>query len=454
VNPIQMDWYKLDLPKEYDTIKNQLEEILHGYLKQLHYMKFFLNTPIQRISKMDLISFGNKLRSYIDNPNLENERKSYYFSAISLQAASLSLMHAMELLTTQEIETFLNFLNKLEENPSRYAQKIVDDSRFKKIRGMTELYSNVNHSKMNKLRDIVLEELESNKDSKIIAFTQYRGTASKIVGNLQTLPGVRPIRFVGQSSNSEDTGLSQNEQAEIIDDFRFGKHNVLVATSIAEEGLDIPSVELVIFYEPIPSEIRYIQRKGRTGRKKFGKVKILITQETLDEAYFYASLKRTRQMKAIVSNLEKDLKLSLNRTPLKKPTKITITEKFTGIKKKIKPRKNKYIKPETANVDPNDFDVEIQDGKVKELTIKKSERPSQILKNFKPTKTKGLNNAVNWVMRRSTECDNGDGIDIDEFLKISTLEGFDPELILAAISKLITEGLLYQPDSLKISVVQ
>ena len=46
----------------------------------------------------------------------------------------------------------------------------------------------------------------------------------------------------------------------------------LVATSIAEEGLDIPEVDLVVFYEPIPSEIRYIQRRGRTGRKTAGNV--------------------------------------------------------------------------------------------------------------------------------------------------------------------------------------
>jgi ERCC4-related helicase len=54
--------------------------------------------------------------------------------------------------------------------------------------------------------------------------------------------------------------MSQEEQSAVLESFRNGEFDVLVATSIAEEGLDIPEVDLVVFYEPIPSEIRYIQR--------------------------------------------------------------------------------------------------------------------------------------------------------------------------------------------------
>lgn len=65
--------------------------------------------------------------------------------------------------------------------------------------------------------------------------------------------------------------MSQREQEEIIQRFRDGDFNVLVATSVAEEGLDIPSTDMVIFYEPVPSEIRSIQRRGRTGRTRTGR---------------------------------------------------------------------------------------------------------------------------------------------------------------------------------------
>ena len=75
---------------------------------------------------------------------------------------------------------------------------------------------------------------------------------------------------------------------------------MLVATSIGEEGLDIPSVDTVIFYEPIPSEIRNIQRKGRAGRIKFGQVVILVTRGTKDETYLMISRFRERRMRDLV----------------------------------------------------------------------------------------------------------------------------------------------------------
>ncbi|HIH19121.1 TPA: DEAD/DEAH box helicase family protein [Candidatus Micrarchaeota archaeon] len=75
--------------------------------------------------------------------------------------------------------------------------------------------------------------------------------------------------------------------------------------SIGEEGLDIPSVDTVVFFEPIPSEIRSIQRRGRAGRLKAGRVVVLITTATRDEAYFYSSRKKEENMKRIVGRMQK-----------------------------------------------------------------------------------------------------------------------------------------------------
>ena len=102
--------------------------------------------------------------------------------------------------------------------------------------------------------------------------------------------------------------MSQEEQSAVIKSFRNGEFDILVATSIAEEGLDIPEVDLVVFYEPIPSEIRYIQRRGRTGRKSSGCVIILAAKDTIDERYLYASKRRMEKMKQILSSLNATLK--------------------------------------------------------------------------------------------------------------------------------------------------
>ena len=104
-----------------------------------------------------------------------------------------------------------------------------------------------------------------------------------------------------------DTGLSQKQQKKIIEDFSEGKINVLCATSIGEEGLDIPEVNAVIFYEPVPSAIRKIQRAGRTARLMRGKIIMLITKGTRDETFYYVSRSKERKMHEAIKETKEDL---------------------------------------------------------------------------------------------------------------------------------------------------
>jgi len=145
------------------------------------------------------------------------------------------------------------------------------------------------------------------KRLKALVFTHYRDTARNVV-EILTENGIKASRFVGQAKRELDIGMSQEEQSAVLELFRNGEFDVLVATSIAEEGLDIPEVDLVVFYEPIPSEIRYIQRRGRTGRKSSGCVIILAAKDTIDERYLYASKRRMEKMKQILSSISVTLK--------------------------------------------------------------------------------------------------------------------------------------------------
>ena len=147
----------------------------------------------------------------------------------------------------------------------------------------------------------------TSKRPKALVFTHYRDTARKVV-EILTENGIKASRFVGQAKREIDIGMDQDEQSAILQSFRDGEFDVLVATSIAEEGLDIPQVDLVVFYEPIPSEIRYIQRRGRTGRKSSGSVIILAAKDTIDERYLYASKRRMEKMKQILSTIHMTLK--------------------------------------------------------------------------------------------------------------------------------------------------
>ena len=122
-----------------------------------------------------------------------------------------------------------------------------------------------------------------------------------IVEELSKLSRAKPVRFVGQGSREGDKGMTQKQQKEILNRFREGEFNILVATSVGEEGLDIPSTDIVIFYEPVSSAIRLIQRRGRTGRNRPGEVFIFVTKESRDEAALWSSRGKEQKMQDLFS---------------------------------------------------------------------------------------------------------------------------------------------------------
>ncbi|MBI2046560.1 hypothetical protein HYT26_00145 [Candidatus Pacearchaeota archaeon] len=158
---------------------------------------------------------------------------------------------------------------------------------------------------------MVEQDITKNSNAKIIVFAQYRDTLVKICKTMNEIQGVSAKVFVGQAKRGktgEETGLSQKEQQEMIKEFSMGKINVLCASSIGEEGLDIPEVNAVVFYEPIPSAIRKIQRAGRTARLVKGKLIILLTKKTLDESYYWAAFHKEKRMYSAIKGLKEEMK--------------------------------------------------------------------------------------------------------------------------------------------------
>ena len=163
------------------------------------------------------------------------------------------------------------------------------------------------HTKVGAVRRLVLERLRRDIDSRVIIFATYRDTVAAVEKSLKGIEGARPVQFVGQSNREGRDGLSAKQQVERLDEFRSGTANVLVATSVGEEGLDIPSADLVIFYEPVPSEIRTIQRRGRTGRHREGEVVVLIAEDTRDEGARAAAERREEFMQRAVHRVRRKL---------------------------------------------------------------------------------------------------------------------------------------------------
>ena len=308
INPVTVEWKEADLPLAYEPVRGILRGMLDSRISALR-TRGYLKKSTSFVSRMDLLDLGSELR-FRAEMSIDEERGPLYF-AISLQSQALTLFHMIELLDTQGAYTLKRFMERLEEESEKKKRShsvITSEQAYASLNELLAGTCNVEHPKVEELKKIAFEQLKSNPQSRMLVFTQYRDTATHLVEELNNkIEGVRAERFVGQASKIRDKGLSQDEQASLIEDLRKGYLNTLCATSIAEEGLDIPEVDLVIFYEPIPSEIRYIQSRGRTGRKTAGRVIILATRDTNDIVYLHASQRRTAKMLKIIETLNKKL---------------------------------------------------------------------------------------------------------------------------------------------------
>jgi Fanconi anemia group M protein len=196
----------------------------------------------------------------------------------------------------------VRYLERLKERPDKgkSTTSLLKDPAWLRVEEEAAAVAGVEHAKVKELMKVVASQFARKPDSKVIAFTQYRDTIEDIVKALER-EGYRAQRFVGQSDKSGSEGMDQESQKRTLERFRKGDFSVLVSSSIGEEGLHVPDVDLVVFYEAVPSEIRYIQRRGRTGRTTEGRVVILLAEGTVDESYYYSSLAKESRMRKLVS---------------------------------------------------------------------------------------------------------------------------------------------------------
>ena len=238
-----------------------------------------------------------------------NRGEANAYSSMSQIGLAMSLHHLINHLLCQGTAASKEFLDRKEtggDSGKKNTRNLLRDPRIQSLRKSLEEMSE-SHTKVSAIRRLVRERLRRDPESRIIVFATYRDTVGALENVLEGLKGVKPIQFIGQSKRGSGKGLTPKQQVERIEKFRNGEGNVLIATSVGEEGLDIPSADLVIFYEPVSSEIRNIQRRGRTGRHRDGDVVVLIAEETRDEGARAAALRREEYMHRAVSKVRRKL---------------------------------------------------------------------------------------------------------------------------------------------------
>jgi len=280
-----VEWVEVELPSSFSAVRKQLEDAYIRRTKRLRVK-----------TKKELLWFQNSLRKSASSGN-----KSVY-GLISQVAQAIKIEHALSLLETQGINMLRNYFKKLDSDESRAAKILLKDRNVSNAAFLTEnLYKKGSkHPKMSKLCAIVEQQVVKNPESKVIIFANYRDTVMEINNVLKNLKDTRPVILVGQRE-----GVTQKQQLDTIQRYGDGEFNCLVTTSIGEEGLDLETADLAVFYEAVPSEIRQIQRRGRVGRTKLGKIIILVTMGTRDEAYKWAAHHKEKRMKKTLRSLQK-----------------------------------------------------------------------------------------------------------------------------------------------------
>jgi len=305
VNPLESTYIEVELDQTIRSIQSKLDVLFKAKAKQLQVNNVQINSNQPR--KQELLTIQRELIQRTKT----GEKDFEILKSISIVSELIKLLYVSELIETQGISQAYSHMSAIYDDArkgkTKAAKNLASEPGFREVYESLRLLvkQEKTHPKQQKLLQLLLSYYnEHDTTKKVIVFTQFRDTATELETFLnQNLP-VKTQLFLGQAKRN-GVGFSQKKQKEIINDFRNDKFQILLSTSIGEEGLDIPRVDAVVFYEPIPSAIRTIQRRGRTGRHAVGSMYVLVAKKTRDEAYRWVAHRKEKNMHSVLRGLKK-----------------------------------------------------------------------------------------------------------------------------------------------------
>ncbi|KAJ8341639.1 hypothetical protein SKAU_G00339300 [Synaphobranchus kaupii] len=176
------------------------------------------------------------------------------------------------------------------------------------------------HPKLQKLEEVVLQHFQTWADgtgpgegssseggakcisTRVMIFSSFRESVQEIAAMLSRhLPLIRVMTFMGQASTGKGVrGFTQKEQLEVVRRFREGGFNTLVSTCVGEEGLDIGDVDLIVCFDAQKSPIRLVQRMGRTGRRRQGRIVVILAEGREERTYNQSQMNKRSVYKSIM----------------------------------------------------------------------------------------------------------------------------------------------------------
>jgi len=285
IQETKTEWVTVDLSPDLKVIQR--------------YLKLALDQRYTELRRNGLRLSDNKSLSQLLNSR-QFVLKRNIRSAKPLFTA-IRITYALNIFEAHGITPFLKFCDRTKIKKGAGIKELFEtDQNFMKAIDLArnQQANGIEHPKINKLVEI-LRSIES----KVLIFSSYRDSVDVIQKKLVSMDIAAEI-LIGKAGK---TGLKQEKQIETVQRFRDGVTKALVATRVGEEGLDISEVNLVIFYDNVPSSIRFIQRKGRTGRKDTGRLIVLIAKDTIDEAYYWIGKRKVKSASNMADNISKHL---------------------------------------------------------------------------------------------------------------------------------------------------
>ena len=279
------EWINVELPDELKTIQTLLKSSLNQRYDTLRENGI-------KLAQQQSLSALLRIRQFVLNQNRRSAKP--LFTAIRIH-------YALNMLEVHGITPFLKFCDRAQAKKGIGVKELFEvDPNFTRAVSLAKdaQSKGIEHSKIPKLKEIL-----DSVPGKALIFTSYRDSVDLIFNKLNEM-GVSAGILIGKAG---DTGLKQKKQIETVQKFRDGIFQVLVATRVGEEGLDISEVNQVIFYDNVPSSIRFIQRRGRTGRKDTGKLVVLIAKNTIDETYYWIGKRKMTASKSMGQKMSKIL---------------------------------------------------------------------------------------------------------------------------------------------------
>lgn len=309
---------KVEETDDQKIILGHLGDAVAPLLLEMNQTKVYYVTDPQNITQFGVLK---ALKDF--NGSLAGRSQSpLVFKVRAIMSLLIKMGHAIHLLKIHGIRQFYEYMeamktealtgnNGKKKKPGKYFAQLLASEGFiscletcKSLisggRGNSSQVYYLGHPKLEEMVDIVNDFFlkESRKDSRAIIFAEYRESAAEIVRVLEYYcPVAKANLFIGQAASGREKdveatdkdktshekmkvgGMRQKEQCRVVEAFKSGELNTLVATSIGEEGLDIGQVDLIICYDQSKSPIRILQRMGRTGRKREGNIYMLMTKQ-------------------------------------------------------------------------------------------------------------------------------------------------------------------------------